>query len=311
MDTPQKKATVNTADWHFGDKVQLPRSWRACHERALEQYVAPFEPDVIEFVVNGDAVAGKGIFRSQANRVILQTPEHQALLAAWEFAPLVRLAEQIAPVRVSVLWGNHDDADLSDLARKFVEFLALLGVRATYLHTEYVGSLSATPREDAVFQAAHGFGHSDYYPISYSGIRDLWRLHGEIAQLHGAHVRRFMRAHTHFMGIGLPVLLDCFVDIPGGWHAQTRWNLGKSIRNTGLIVYRDDGRETEVVPVYADTALLVEETKDLHLPDRNRARAAEALPEAREYMEYILASVAGEAAKGWQQWLREKLRRGS
>lgn len=307
-DTNGKKATVLSSDWHFGDVHQLLRNWRACLERALVEFVEPFGPDQIEFIANGDMTAGKGIFRLQSDRLIFQQPANQALWAAWELAHVHRQAAVIAPTRHRIIWGNHDDAGLVDLARDLTNDLTLMGMPCTYHPNDYIGNFGLEPRREAWYHAAHGFGHSDYYAQSYSAIRDMWRLQGEIVQERNIRIRRFLRAHTHFFQAGLLIALNTWADTAGGWTAQRRWNLGKSVRNTGAIVYLDDGQRTQVIEVHAETPHLLKEAKDLRLEERNRAEAARCIVEAQEFIEEAREMQVVEAERSFAKWIERQLR---
>lgn len=309
MDTNGKKATLLTSDWQYGDVYQLIRSWRACHIQALEEVIAPFRPDQIVFIENGDMATGKGIFRNQSDQLLFQQPENQALWAAWELAHIHRQAATIAPAEHRLIWGNHDDAGLVDLARRLGEYLTLMGVPSQYYPQEYVGNFGMLKRPGAWFHAAHGFGHSDYYAQTYSAIRDMWRLQSEIMQTKDIRVSRFMRAHTHFMQAGLWIALNTWCDTAGGWQAQRRWNISKAVRNTGVIVYLDDGQRTEIIEVHAETDLLLRESKDPHLEEHNRAEASRCILEAKRFIDESRGSVMVEAERSLGDWLAKRLGR--
>lgn len=274
-----RKITISSSDAHFGDVAQMLLSWRDTHEKAIAR-AARFEPDVIDVVINGDLTAGKGIFRGQENRVVLQNANHQALWAAWELAPYYHRLTEIAPTTLKILWGNHDDNESIDIADYLVDQLALLGVPAEYYPVFAMGNFAAKERDGAWWHASHGFGHSDYYARTYTDIRDLWRLHAEFNRTEGIYINRFLRAHSHLLSLYDPILPDCFSDTTGGWHVQTRWNIGRAVRDTGLILYLDDGVETLAIPEFADRKLVMKESRDPDLYTRNRAAAAKAVGKA-------------------------------
>jgi hypothetical protein len=298
------QVTIQTSDWHFGDTVQLLRTWRECHVRAVAVDAARHKPDKIVFVINGDMTAGKGIFRKQSDRIILQNPDHQALWAAYEWARIHRLALDIAPVvEHRVNWGNHDDSSLSDLARRFVEYLSIMGVPCEYYPQEHVGSFAIQPRKGTFYHATHSFGGSDYYAQSYSALREMWRLQPEFADRQGVHINRFLRAHTHFLQVGLVVGWYTWADTAGGWHAQRRYNLSKATRNTGVIMHVDNGLETTHREIYANPDILWPETKSPELEAENTRAAWVNVAEAQRYLEAARQELAANTADGFGTWL--------
>lgn len=268
----KRKATLVMSDLHFGDAGQLYGSLKECVGRAI-RLVREFKPTETEVVLNGDAVAGRGIFRNQGMQNALQFGSEQAWWCAWEIARWQRdmHADWV------VIKGNHDSADKENMAQILAMSLRLLGVQARYYARNYLGNFSADDLPKFVFDAEHGFGASSYYANSYELIRSCWRAYIERSKVDSVQVNRFLRGHTHWLNVGQTVGLDTAIDTTGGWHRQEREKLSADMRQTGVIVYLHDGKNLEIKPVQADVKILTRETRDPGLHYETMSEAAKAL----------------------------------
>jgi hypothetical protein len=268
-----KKATIVISDLHFGDSAQLYATLRECMNRAIGVARA-FEPDEIEVVLNGDAVAGRGIYRSQEMQNALQFGADQCWWCAWE---IQSWQQELGAGRWVIVRGNHDHSMKENLAGQLVMSLRLLGVPAVYAGRTHIGNFSANEAECMWYDAAHGFGASSYYANSYESIRETWRLYIERSQNDNIRVMRFLRGHTHWLNVGQTVGLGVAIDTTGGWHRQERDKLPADTRNTGLLVYLHDGASLNVVTVEADRKLLLADTENPGLHYETMAAAAAAM----------------------------------
>jgi len=268
----RRKATLVVSDLHFGDGAQLYATLRECMDRAIDRIKA-FEPDETEVVLNGDAVAGRGIYRSQEMQNALQFGAEQAWWCAWEIR---QWQEALRASRWVMVRGNHDGSNKENLASQLVMMLQIMGIPSVYQARSYVGNFAADERDDSWYEAQHGFGASSYYANSYESIRECWRRFIEHAVTSGINVSRFLRGHTHWLNVGQTVGLGVAIDTTGGWHRQERDKLASDTRNTGLLIYLHDGEALDIVTVEADRMLLLSDTDNpgLHYETLSAAAAA-------------------------------------
>jgi hypothetical protein len=275
-----RKATVEVSDTHFGDKAQLHDTLHDCMDRAIE-IVGKFEPDIVEVDVDGDAAAGKGIFRNQETQNIVQLGGEQVWWAAWEF---LGWHKRLGATRWNIIKGNHDNSAKENLAIQLAMVMHLLGIPVRYCDRALVANFAEPVRADQWYQVEHGAGVSSYHANSYSEIRNCMRKAMEISYADGIRISRFLRAHSHWMNVGQAIGLECAIDTTGGWHRQERLELGGDIRSTGMIVYLHDGEKLDIIPVPADSHLLISESRSLRLGYRNMEIASQALQNVSEWL---------------------------
>jgi len=276
-----KKATLNISDVHYGDAGQLYDTWQATLGEVQDRLVA-FGPDETEVVLNGDLVAGRGIFRGQEAQNILQLGAEQCWFAAWDLRQFdLRLRK--AGVNVSrwiLTLGNHDNTNRENLAAQVVAVLRLLDVPVYYAGRTFTGNFAADEREGMWYEAEHGFGGSDYYANSYSEIRAMWRKYVERSKVDHINLSRMLLGHTHWLNVGQVIGHDLAIDTTGGWHRQERLKLAADVRDTGCILYLHDGETLDIQEVRADRKLLLAESREVGLHYKTMAAAARALGEA-------------------------------
>ena len=268
-----RKATLDISDMHFGDSAQLYGTLQECMERAIVM-VRDFAPLETEVVLNGDAVAGRGIFRGQAMQNALQLGSEQAWWAAHE---IQQWQHGLRASRWIIILGNHDNSERENLAAQLAMCLQMLGVNAYYAGRSYTGNFSADERDDSWYEAEHGFGGSDYYANSYTEIRAMWRKYVERACIDDIHLSRVLLGHTHWLNIGQAAGIKYAIDTTGGWHRQERLKLAGDTRDTGMILYLHDGQNLRVQDVRSDAKLLIEETRDPALHYKTMRAASDAL----------------------------------
>ena len=269
-----KKATLVLSDLHFGDAGQFYKSLMECMDRAIIE-INNFKPDVTQVALNGDAAAGRGIFRLQEAQNIVQLGPEQIYWAGWEIRQWDRRLDNKA--EWYIILGNHDHSNRENLARQLVLFLRLLGINARYADREFIGYFGD---KEAAFHMSHGFGYSSYYANSYSEIRAAWKKFIEIAQIDGIHIDRFIRAHVHKLNLGQEIGLNCQIDTSGGWHKQERISLEFSVQTTGVLLYLHNAGAQPPLTIKAIEAnrdLLLSENKNIALHYRNMEAAGRVL----------------------------------
>jgi hypothetical protein len=263
------KGTLLLSDAHYGDAGQYCLSFRKCVEDSIRQLK---ECDERVVIVNGDMVAGQGIFREQFAQNLLQFGPEQVTWAAWD----IREWDRDLKATWHIIRGNHDHHRRANMAHLLAVMLHLFGVKVKYHDRAFVGNFAPYAHPDHYFEAQHGAGSSSYYANSYSEIRNCWAKFIELARQEKVVVSRFMRAHSHWLNVGQTIGNDVAIDTTGGWHRQERMSLSDVTRIPGVILYRWQD-ELDITTIPADKDTLFSETKDRTLHYRNMAHAAEAL----------------------------------
>lgn len=266
------KATLLCSDLHYGDAGQYLQSLRATMSKAINLVAGA---DEIEIISNGDAAAGRGIFRDQGMQNSVQLGSDQVLFCAADFYDWVsKLGTQ---TDVSIIIGNHDFTNKENLAVQLTMILQLLGIGSRYYSRNKVANLAPRGAEPYLLDVRHGFGASSYYANNASSLVDAMRTHIVESRTTGQVIRRFARGHTHWLNVGQVIALDVELDTTGGWHRQERMNLGMDPRVTGVVVYLHDGKDLDIIPVQAPLELLLEENNDIALHYKNLGEASKAL----------------------------------
>lgn len=266
------KCTLVMSDAHYGDAGQLLGSLRSTMTEAMTLCTDATE---IEVVSNGDAAAGRGIFREQGIGSILQLGSQQVMFCASDFYDWHILSGKRA--KWSIIQGNHDYSMRENLAIELAMWLKLMSVPVTFRNRRYVCNLAPAGNPEYLMEFQHGFGASSYYANSAGTIQEALRSHIIETLSTGQIIRRFGRGHTHWMNIGQTIAFDVAIDTTGGWHRQERLQLAGDPRMTGVIVYRHDGSNLSIHPVQPAAGLLLGETNDATLHYQTMAEAAKAL----------------------------------
>jgi hypothetical protein len=277
------KLTLNRSDDHFTDRAHTIRCHREMWQKSL-LVLRQYQPRVIEVVCNGDAVAGRGIYRNQEMDSLLQTGDEQLKVAA------IKIAEECeelrrefpdAEITLRVLTGNHDRAMGEPLAPALVLRLRALGVPAVYHGDVCILNLASSGTYNVLFE--HGYGYSRISPSSpawlatmQEKIINLYRrgYHGE------KRIRRISHGHTHFFTLGIERIRDLFFDTTGGCQRNDRTSLGKNQRPQGWIIYASpEGFDGILDPigVQPDAATQDAEHEDQYLQQRNAIDCMECL----------------------------------
>jgi hypothetical protein len=272
-----RKGTLVVSDMHFGDAGQLLESLEDTMRRATLE-LKEFGGE-LEVVLNGDAIAGQGIFRDQFCQNLLQFGPEQVAWCAWR----IKEWDEILDARWVILRGNHDQDRKSNMAQLLAIMAHLFGTRVQYVERSYLGNFTPDKRPEYWFDAQHGAGYSSYYANSYAEIRNCWAKYIEVARTRGVGLSRFLRGHTHWLNVGQTLGVDVAIDTTGGWHRQERANLSDVPRIPGVILYLWDGKELEIKPLTAERDLVLAETADRKLHYRNMEAAGKALAQVDDW----------------------------
>ena len=117
-------------------------------------------PDAV-IVENGDAVAGKGIYRNQHMDSVVQSSADQIKVAAYDLTLIdreIKSAHPNATVSWKITRGNHDMDCGEPLAPALTMTLRTLGVDATYCGDKVI--FNAASGGTYNIYAEHGYGYS-------------------------------------------------------------------------------------------------------------------------------------------------------
>jgi hypothetical protein len=277
------KATIVVSDLHFGDRSHMGRSWRAMRDKTsvvLKQY----EPEVITVLHNGDAVAGRGIYKEQNMEAVLQFADDQVKAAAWHIYEWDRLLKESFPAAVvshRFTRGNHDMAMKEPLCPHLVLLLRSVGVAATYCGDCAILNLASSGCYH--LYAEHGYGYSGISPSSPKWLSDMKDKLLSLVR-RGYHseksIRRVTHGHTHWMQLNMERIAGYFYDCTGGCQRNERVLLGKNLRPMGMIAYiSPEGYEgiLEPIGIQPDLATVDAELADPYLFNRNMEDCSHAL----------------------------------
>jgi len=277
------KATLVRSDDHYTDRAHTIRAHDQLTEKALivlEQY----QPDIIEVLYNGDAVAGRGIYKNQEMDSCLMTGEEQGKVASWkvyQFWQVLKARFPRATIKFRFTNGNHDRAMGEPLMPQLVVMLRALGIPAVYQGDTAILNVASVGTYHVLCE--HGYGHSAISPSSpkwlstmQEKIINLYRR-GYVAE---KRIRRVNHGHTHFFSLGLERIRDLYYDTTGGCQRNDRTSLGKNSRPQGWIVYISPAGLDGIlnpIGIQPDVTVQDEETDDPYLFKRNTLDCMESL----------------------------------
>jgi len=111
-DNSKVKATVIISDLHFGDENVMLETYKSAVNNLinkLKEIAKEEEISEINVILNGDIVAGRGIFRGQEAQNIFNKGNIQVLYASAHILDLHKELTQIANTKYFVIKGNHDN----------------------------------------------------------------------------------------------------------------------------------------------------------------------------------------------------------
>jgi hypothetical protein len=262
----KRKLVINFGDMHFGDQGLLYRSWRETCDKAVS-LAEQFDPSEILLNLVGDGATGRGVFRGQEMRSVLPMALPQVWWLAIEILDFINALKEACPkakVEGFSVQGNHDMVNKESIAADLPLLLHVLGVRWQFRGRQAVFNAAAKGQPAYTCMSEHGYGHSSYYPNSYSQIRgtreDLLsrdRRMSSVSEL----IHRVVAGHTHWAHVGHMLAPGRFLDTVGGFQRQDRLSLPPAGRPPGFIVYLHDGQQL-VAQVLGPNQKTVDEEHD-------------------------------------------------
>jgi hypothetical protein len=262
-----RKATLAISDLHWGGVDHMPHVLESVMVQAAEE-IGQLTDCEYEMVINGDAVVGCGIWRSQIWQQIMPDAHQQTWGVAWEIS---RHLSAMPAMNIRITKGQHDrDADGTDLAGDLALKLHFLGRQARYCGTETIVNLAPKGGKEIPCLFEHGYGFSSYYPFSYSLLRNTERKLLTYASM----ARRVVRCcfgHSHWLMSGYDLTPWLTLDCTGGFQRNDRAILGRGIRSSGAILYvGDESGALEIIEIHPDDTSLKQDLQDPTLEATNR-----------------------------------------
>ncbi len=260
----------------------MRRTWLSVRDKIV-RLAGSNQPDQLSVVIDGDATAGRGMFRRQELNNVLQFGSEQVLAAAWKVVYfLQQLSEatgiSIGEIEVILLQGHHDTSNGENLAMQLAFILSVMGIKARFAGKSY--QKRTRGKKHLLFQ--HGFGRSSHYPASYEELRETWKKANNLAIASDGEVviERAIFAHSHWYMVDLSQG-ELAVDVLGGFvrPPEDKLNWGVSSRPTGAILYFVNGDQLEVCGVEPDIQIWRAEMEDPDLYLDNLADLATTLKE--------------------------------
>ncbi|MBO8180846.1 MAG: winged helix-turn-helix transcriptional regulator [Archaeoglobus sp.] len=294
-------ATIVISDLHFGDENVMLETYKSTVNNLilkLNEVNDEVRIEQITVVLNGDTVAGRGIFRGQEAKNIFNKGNIQVLYAAAHLLDLHNELSQIAPVQYFVIKGNHDNHKGDNYAWELADKLRSFGLDAYYAGHQLVMNLGDEEKQHWAL-IEHGYGGSDYYPVSYDFLRNTWKklnwLNRRQRELGRKEIERVIVGHSHWLVTNIRQDTYWAIDVSGGFQRNERVELGKNQRPAGFILYvfdrNRDGltiydwkgglRLYEIVP---DEEVMLKELFDPALELKNRMDAPRKLIKLYNYL---------------------------
>lgn len=147
--------------------------------------------------------------------------------------------EAIVPINTVFLTkGTHES-----LAENYILYLKQCVPKSRYLGKFGVINIGK-PIGNYNILVTHGTGRSEYYPVSYKQIRDLWKSINQY-KMKGIPIERCLVGHSHWLTPNLE-LEGLLVDETGGFQF---WEKSIQQRPCGMLLYIYYDGEVAAVPI--------------------------------------------------------------
>lgn len=263
-DNKEKKCTLTLviSDTHFGDCNVLLNSYWSAVDNLLEiMKIIRSKFDIVNFkvVLNGDIVSGRGVYRYQVFRNLLQRGHWQVFLAEKILKETFAKINILSSINdIYMIKGTHEA-----LEEAYILYLKRLFPGAKYLSKHGIINIAESlGKYNVLF--THGRGASYYYPISYQQIREIWKVIAQYLQSKIL-IERSCVGHTHWLSPNLE-LEGTVVDISGGFQ---KWEYTIQQRACGFILYLYYDDEVVAIPIKPNKEVEMKEKMSKSLEYRN------------------------------------------
>jgi len=262
--------TVVISDTHLGDANHLPDTyWSTINTLVNTIKVLNEQYSIVRcnLVLNGDIVSGRGVFRFQEFRNVVHRGHWQVFVAEMIVKDTLREISKVVPVETTyLLKGTHEA-----LAENYILYLKKILNNSKYLG--HYGILNiAEPIGEYNVLFTHGSGKSDYYPVSYDLMRDIWRALSDY-KIGKIPIERYSVGHSHWLAVNMP-LVGAVIDNTGGFQ---KWEHTMSQRPSGLLLYLFTNNQCIAMPIKPDSKTEQKERNDPMLEYKTTAYYAQVL----------------------------------
>jgi hypothetical protein len=252
---PKLHATVVMSDVHLGDSNHLPKTYWSTMANLKEVFAyltQNFVVDNFDLVLNGDIVAGQGIFYRQEYRNLVDRGHWQVHLAYQIVQETVQMLE-LSGIKSNIIHINRGTHD--PVANNYAIFLTDMWPKekALYHGRESVINVAGDLGYYNVM-FTHGMGSSDYSPISPKMTREMWMS----VQQKDVPIERVCVAHTHSLASDVPKTSVIF-DVTGGFQL---YEPRLARRRSGILLYLYTCQQFSVSKIKPDPKVYKAELAD-------------------------------------------------
>jgi len=261
--------TLVMSDLHLGDADHLPDSYWSTISNVLEIMRGIMTWNNVrsfKVVLNGDIVSGRNVYRGQEFRNLLSRGHWQVFLAEEVLKRTFRKIEELVPIEVILLTkGQHEPQE-----ENYALYLRkIFGDRCKYGSKSIIYNI-ASPLGFYNVLFTHGTSRSEYYPVSYALIRDIWKTLSENDKVP---VERIVCSHSHWLTPDIQI--EGFkVSVTGGYQ---RWEYSIHQRPAGMILLYYANGEAYPIAIPPDRDIEHKEKSHPALEYRNLKYYAEML----------------------------------
>jgi len=258
--------TLVLSDLHLGHSDFLPETYLSTVKtliKVLDKLNRLFNIRCFRIVLNGDIVSGREVYPMQELSNLLPRGHWQVFVAEMILKELFEEIEKIVKIdSVYLIKGTHESQ-----AENYLLYLKRTlkenGYNVMYSSRSLVLNIADPIGKYNVF-FSHGRGRSDYYPVSLSMIRDLWKVMSQY-KMSKIPIERCCLAHTHWLSTNLE-LEGLTIDVTGGFQ---RWEKTHSQRPSGMILYFYTEGECCPIPIRPNRKVKAKEITDPALEYKN------------------------------------------
>ena len=250
------------SDTHLGDTDHLPETfWSTIYNlrEILNVLNKQFKIPHINIVLNGDLVCGKDVFRNQQFRTLVTRGHWQVALAEMILKDTFNEIEEVLPIKnIYFLKGTHEAQ-----GENYPMYLKRAFPKSMYAGHHLILNIGEDLGQYNIL-ITHGYGSSEYYPISYGLVRDMWKAISQYKK-EGVPIERVCIGHYHWLNVEQnfeSFILDC----TGGFQ---RWEFTVSQRPSGALLYFFFDGEVSAIPIRPNQDVADKEINDPGLEYKN------------------------------------------
>jgi transposase len=259
--------TLVISDTHFGHSDFMPKTFYSTVnslKQALKHIVSKYSVKAFRIVLNGDIVSGREVYATQYIDNILQRGNWQVYLAEVVFKELFDEIEKIVPVdEIYLIRGTHEAAGSENYQLYLKKAFVADGYNCKYASKGIVLDIGKPVGHYNVL-FTHGFGSTDYSPVSPVCQRDLIKAIADY-KLDGIPIERCCVAHSHWLTSEFEIS-EIPIEVTGGFQ---KWSRTQSQRPPGFILYLYVSQICVPIKIRPDPKIVAEERRSPNLEYEN------------------------------------------